>query len=177
MTSLGRLAIAAAAIGLVAFAAPARAEIACTVLEIEAATAATPSIDPKLRPLERKLKKPPFTSWNSFQQLGTTQLGLDLQKSASAALVHGKINLHVRDVIERPGKRARLQLGIALDDGNGQAGDRHQGQRRRRRLLRRGPTAARRQGPPGGRDLHQAVAHRTAGRGSPRAPAAPVVYM
>ena len=119
MTSLGRLASAAAAIGLVAFAAPARAEIACTVLEIEAATAATPSIDPKLRPLERKLKKPPFTSWNSFQQLGTTQLGLDLQKSASAALVHGKINLHVRDVIERPGKRARLQLGIALDDGAG----------------------------------------------------------
>jgi hypothetical protein len=164
-------------LGVVVAPAAARADVTCSIVEIEASSGSAPSIDPELKALERKFKRPPLSSWNVFKKLGTTQLGLDLQKSASAALVHGKINLHVRDVIERPGKRARLQLGIALDDGNGQAGDRHQGQRRRRRLLRRGPTAARRQGPPGGRDLHQAVAHRTAGRGSPRAPAAPVVYM
>lgn len=118
MKSLARIAAAALAVGLFA-AAPARADVSCTVVEIEASTKDVASVDSKLRPLERKLKKPPFTSWNSFAVLGTSQLTLAPQKVGTVDLVHGTANVLLRDVIDRPGKKPRVQLGVTLEDAGG----------------------------------------------------------
>ncbi|MEZ4399471.1 MAG: hypothetical protein R3B06_05610 [Kofleriaceae bacterium] len=115
-----RYAVALAVLGLGVAAAPAaHADVSCTVVEVEASSADTPSMDPALRPLEKKLKKPPFTSWNVFKRLGASTVSLAPQGVASASLVHGKFGLLLRDVTERPGKRARLSLGITLEDAGG----------------------------------------------------------
>jgi hypothetical protein len=121
---LGILTIAIAIVApIVASAADARADgpVACTVLEIEASTSDAPAIDAELKPLERKLKKPPFSSWNTFKRLGGTHaITLEPMKAGSLNLVHGKAALLLREVTVRDNKRkARIQLGITLDDGDG----------------------------------------------------------
>lgn len=91
----------------------------CSIIEIEASTADAPSMDAGLKPLERKLKKPPFSSWNSFKQLGSQALSLESMKPGTANLVHGKATLILRDVQPPGAKKSRLSLGISLDDGGG----------------------------------------------------------
>lgn len=97
----------------------ASADVACLIWEIEASSAATPAVDPTLKPLERKLKKPPFSSWNVFKRLGAHTLSLAPQQVGAVTLVHGKAGLLFREVTTRDGKKPRLALGITLDDGSG----------------------------------------------------------
>ena len=112
----------AVALGLSITGAPeARADgaVSCTVLEIEASTTDAPAVDGGLKPLERKLRKPPFSSWNTFKQLGSSSLSLEAMKPGSLGLIHGHATLLLRDSAAAGGKKARLSLGITLDDGDG----------------------------------------------------------
>jgi hypothetical protein len=111
----------AMAIALVGLAAEARADgpVACTVLEIEASTAEPPAMDGELKVLEKKLKKPPFSSWNNFKRLGAHAVTLEPMKAGSLTLVHGKAGLLLREVTARDKKKPRVQLGITLDDADG----------------------------------------------------------
>ncbi|HVV83174.1 MAG TPA: hypothetical protein VHE35_08840 [Kofleriaceae bacterium] len=93
--------------------------VTCSIIEIEASTADAPSIDAGLKPLEKKLKKPPFSSWNSFKQLGSQSLSLETLKPSEASLVHGKATLILREMTAGAGKKTRLSLGISLDDDGG----------------------------------------------------------
>lgn len=93
--------------------------VACSVLEIEASTSAAPAVDPELRPLEKKLKKPPFSSWNTFKRLGSHAVSLEPMKATTLTLVHGKAGLLLREVTARDKKKARVALGITLDDADG----------------------------------------------------------
>lgn len=97
----------------------ARADVTCSITEIEASTGSAPSIDPDLKALERKFKKPPLSSWNTFKKLGGTSMTLAPQQAASAPLVHGTFGLLLRDVTVRDGKKPRLSLGITIDDKGG----------------------------------------------------------
>ena len=119
--ALGRtLAAGALAVAATVVATPAAHAdtVNCSIIEVEASTADAPSVDPALKPLERKLRKPPFSSWNTFKQLGSQSISLDTMKSGDVSLVHGKASLLLRDV-SGEGKRARLSLQISLDDGAG----------------------------------------------------------
>lgn len=118
LRGLGAAALAAAAT-LLAMPAAHADTVNCSIIEIEASTADAPSVDPGLKPLERKLKKPPFSSWNSFKQLGSQALALETMKPGTAGLVHGKATLILRDVQPPGAKKARLSLGISLDDDAG----------------------------------------------------------
>jgi hypothetical protein len=91
----------------------------CSVVEIEASTSEPPAVDAALKPLQKKLKKPPFSSWNSFKQLGSQSLVLETMKASTATLVHGKATLLLREVTGEPGKRQRLAFTISVDDGAG----------------------------------------------------------
>jgi hypothetical protein len=91
----------------------------CSIVEIEASTAEPPSMDAALKPLERKLRKPPFSSWNNFKQLGSQSLSLETMKPGAVTLVHGKATLILRDVQPPGAKKSRLSLGISLDDDGG----------------------------------------------------------
>lgn len=114
-----RIILLAAALFALAPVGVASADVDCTVLEIEASKADAPSTDPDLKPLERKLKKPPLSSWNSFKRLGSSQVKLAPQQVGSVSLVHGKAGVLLREVNERAGKKPRVSLGITLDDTGG----------------------------------------------------------
>lgn len=116
----GLIAGAIALTALLAAAPAAHADtVTCQVIEIEASTTDAPAIDGALKPLERKLRKPPFSSWNTFKQLGSQGVSLETMKPASAGLVLGKATLLLREVTAAGGKKTRLALGVALDDDGG----------------------------------------------------------
>ncbi|HLU67968.1 MAG TPA: hypothetical protein VKZ63_16900 [Kofleriaceae bacterium] len=133
----GRLAVALAALAPVLAASPAalaqaqgparartaqadKAEQAdCSIFEIEASNG-KPGVDPALRPLERKLKKPPFSSWKTFKLLKKHDKKLQMMKQLSLPLVTGsKLGLLYRDKSDDKGKKVRLRLGFTLDDKDG----------------------------------------------------------
>jgi hypothetical protein len=75
MTSRGHLKFGAVLIAIMAVAAaaaPARADVTCSVVEIEASTGTKPSVDGELRQFEKRFKRPPYSSWNTFKRLGGT---------------------------------------------------------------------------------------------------------
>jgi hypothetical protein len=107
-------------VAVTALAVPAaRADVTCSVVEIEASSASAPSIDPDLKAFEKKFKRPPMSSWNVFKKLGGTSLSLAPQQVGAATLVHGKLGLLLRDVITREGKKPRFSLGLTVDDAAG----------------------------------------------------------
>lgn len=91
----------------------------CDVIEIEASTGDAPAMDAELKVLEKKLKKPPFSSWNTFKRLGAQEITLELMKPSSLTLAHGKAGLLLREVTARAPKKTRVNLGITLDDADG----------------------------------------------------------
>jgi len=94
-------------------------KVSCDVLEIEASSGPKPSVDPDLRALQKKLSKPPFSSWNVFKRLGSYQLALEAMKAGHLKLIHGEAEIILRDVTGAGGKKARVSLGITLDDASG----------------------------------------------------------
>ena len=64
-------------------------------------TARTPAIDPELKPLEKKLKKPPFSSWNTFKQLSSGTSSLTKNKAETLKLKQGAATLMLRDRTEK----------------------------------------------------------------------------
>jgi hypothetical protein len=104
-------------IALVAAAAsPAFAEpkAACDFLEISATTGKRPVIDPALKPLARKLKKPPFSAWNVFHQLAHFEKPLERLKAASLPLKQGAASVLLRDRSDR-----HLELTVTMDGADG----------------------------------------------------------
>jgi len=119
---LRRLALPATIIlALVVTAGPARAQdkASCALIEISATNAKAPSIPPGLKPIEKKLRKPPLSSWNSFKVLSSAHLALETLKAEQAALKMGKASVILREADHRPGKRPRLTLGVTMDDQSG----------------------------------------------------------
>lgn len=87
----------------------------CTYIEIAATNAKDkPSIDPALKPLEKKLKKPPFTAWNSFKQLQSGTASLTKNKAESIKLKEGASSLMLRDRSEK-----RVELTVTMDGSDG----------------------------------------------------------
>jgi hypothetical protein len=76
-------------------------------------------MDAELKVLEKKLKKPPFSSWNTFKRLGAHSVNLEVMKVNTLTLVNGKAGLLLREVNVRATKKPRVSLGITLDDAEG----------------------------------------------------------
>jgi hypothetical protein len=110
----GRLWLALAFV--VGTAAPALADekAECDYLEISASTGKAASIDAALKPLEKKLKKPPFSSWNVFHTLSSGHLTLQKLKSDTPKLKQGSASLLLRERTEK-----RLELTITIDGADG----------------------------------------------------------
>jgi len=93
--------------------------VRCRLFEIKA-TKDKKGIDPQLKPLRRKLSKPPFDSWTSFKLLAKHQKDAPRMKALQLKLVPGgKLTLLYRDRSERKGKKARIRLSFTLDDKSG----------------------------------------------------------
>jgi hypothetical protein len=94
-------------------------QVDCAVYEM-AASSGKPAVDPALRPLQKKLKKPPFSSWTTFKLLKKHDQQAVQQKPLLLPLYTGsKLSLLYRDTSATQGKKVRLRLAFTLDDKNG----------------------------------------------------------
>jgi hypothetical protein len=106
------------ALAVVAVAALARSAYAgdadCSYVEVLATSAKDATIDPDLKPLEKRLKKAPFASWNAFRRLSSGSVALDLNKSKALSVKSGATSVMLR---ERSAKQ--MKLSITIDDESG----------------------------------------------------------
>lgn len=86
----------------------------CSFFEIDAANTKTPSIDSELKPLEKKLKSPPFTSWNTFHKLAGGVLPLVKQKPEMLKLNHGAASILMRDRNDK-----KIDITATIDGADG----------------------------------------------------------
>jgi hypothetical protein len=103
--------------------APAHAQggrVTCEVFEVEAETTPDGKIAPELTKLASKLKKPPFSAWNTFKLIKKHDQPLELKKPAEVALAPGgKMTLLLRERVDEKGKKTRLRISMTMDDRNG----------------------------------------------------------
>lgn len=91
----------------------------CTVLEIRASND-DGGIDPALRPVAKKLKRPPFSSWKSFRLLKKHSRQVVKMKALELRLVSGgRMALLYRESVPAKKNKTRLRLSLTLDDKNG----------------------------------------------------------
>ncbi len=90
------------------------APLPCTFLEIGATNGDKASIDADLRPLEKKLKRPPFSAWNVFRMQSRNDTELIRSKPETLTLKIGKATVMLRDHSEK-----RVMLEISVDDAAG----------------------------------------------------------
>ncbi len=86
----------------------------CSYLEITATSGKEPAIDPELKPLEKKLTKRPFSSWNTFHKLSSGAVKLVQLKPDTLKLQKGVATVLLRDRTD-----TRLELTITIDGADG----------------------------------------------------------
>lgn len=86
----------------------------CQYLEIAATTGKASAVDPELSALDKKLKKPPFSAWNTFHKLSGGPVALAKQKPNALKLAQGAASIILRD---RTGKK--LELTVTIDGADG----------------------------------------------------------
>lgn len=92
----------------------------CVVNEIRASNDKG-GIDPALAPLEAKLKRPPFSSWDTFKLLARHDAALESKKTEKLKLVTGgKMSLLFRDRIKAKGSKPRVRISVTVDNTGGQ---------------------------------------------------------
>ena len=87
----------------------------CSVIELSATKADKPSIDAELKPLEKTLKDPPFSAWNSFKLLQKASLDLPLSKPHALPLKNGG----KASIMLRANVNSRVPLEILIDNAAG----------------------------------------------------------
>jgi hypothetical protein len=102
---------------LVAGASQARADLTadCEFLEISAKAGDKPAIDAELKPVEKKLKKPPFSAWNQFKLLSHSQKALTKKKTETINLKLGSATATLIEIVDK----SKVRLAITMDDGKG----------------------------------------------------------
>lgn len=112
---------------LAATATPAFAQeetVDCGFLEIRASSGETAKLAGDLKVLEKKLKRPPFSSWNIFDLLSSSQQTLTMSKAKTLKLTDGQATVLYRDRTEgkdgKDGKKKRrFGLTVTMDDKDG----------------------------------------------------------
>jgi hypothetical protein len=94
-------------------------EASCDAFEIKASNAGN-SIDAELKPLEKKLKKPPFSAWKSFKLVKKHSVKAALMKSVTLKLsTGGTLGLLYKERSDAKGRKPRLRVVMTLDDAKG----------------------------------------------------------
>lgn len=115
-----RLSVVVLALALVAVgpAVAAADKVSCDVLEISATSGTEAKIPAELKPLEKKLKKKPFSSWNVFTLLSKTSKDIERLKAEDVKLTKGKATVLFRD-LDKGTKKNRVSLTVTTEDENG----------------------------------------------------------
>jgi hypothetical protein len=115
-STLGAPAIAEDTAKVPAQAPPAAVSITCDFIEISATKSKTTSIDPKLGPVEKKLKKAPFsTQWSEFKQLSETTRKLDKKKTETIPLKQGSATATLVEIVDK----SKVRITVTIDNAKG----------------------------------------------------------
>src|SRR4051794_30177940 len=87
----------------------------CEFLEISAKVGDKPAIDAELSPVEKKLKKPPFSTWNQFKLLSRLQKPLAKKKAEPIPLKIGSATATLVEIVDK----SKVRLTITMDDHKG----------------------------------------------------------
>jgi len=94
-------------------------QVDCAIYEM-AASDGKPDVDPALKPLSKKLKRPPFSSWKTFKLLKKHDRPAMKMKALNLKLATGSnLSLLYRDQEAAQGKKVRLRVSFTVDDKNG----------------------------------------------------------
>ncbi|HEX2686376.1 MAG TPA: hypothetical protein VHN14_07150 [Kofleriaceae bacterium] len=95
----------------------ARAEVTadCEFLEIAAKAGDKPAVDAALAPVEKKLKKPPFSTWNQFKLLSHSQKSLLKKKPEPILLKVGSAIATLVEIVDK----SKVRLTVTMDDDKG----------------------------------------------------------
>ena len=95
---------------------PAAVHVTCDFIEISATKGKTPSIDPKLGPVEKKLKKAPFSAqWNDFKQLTQATRKLEKKKTEAIALKQGAMTATLVEIVDK----SKARITVTIDNAKG----------------------------------------------------------
>jgi hypothetical protein len=113
----GRFMATVATLLMIATSGPARAEVttSCEFLEIAAKQGAAPAIDGELKPVEKKLKKPPFSTWNQFKLLSHAQKSLVKKKPEAISLKLGSATATLIEIVDK----SKVRLTVTMEDDKG----------------------------------------------------------
>jgi hypothetical protein len=106
-----------AAVLVIAPARVARADVTadCEFFEISARTGDKAAMDAELSPVEKKLKKAPFSTWNQFKVLSHSKKSLTKKKTEPIGLKIGSATATLVEIVDK----SKLRVTIAMDDGKG----------------------------------------------------------
>ncbi len=91
-------------------------KVSCDFIEVSATAGTAASIDPALKPIERKLKKAPFSKqWKVFKLLSQTQKTLVRKKSETIALKRGSATAMLIETVDA----SKVRLTVTIADANG----------------------------------------------------------
>jgi hypothetical protein len=110
-----------ATLALLIAAAPARAQgqASCSAIEMMMTKGKDPAPLPdQAKPLEKKLKKPPFSSWNVFKVSSSSDFDLEHMKPKSLKLAAGASTLVLKDIVAGA-KRPTFKIQITMDGASG----------------------------------------------------------
>lgn len=91
----------------------------CEVIEIHASKTDTPSIDPALKDLKKKLKRAPLNAFNTFVKLARVSFTLAENVPQSFDTPRGETNLTLTGVDRPTKKRTRASLDVDVRDESG----------------------------------------------------------
>ena len=90
-------------------------QVTCSFLEIAATKGKASSIDPGLKPVQRKLGRGPFKQWNDFKLLSQAQKTLVKKKTETVALKQGAATGTLVEIVDK----SKARLTITLDNAKG----------------------------------------------------------
>lgn len=107
-----------AALAVVALSTPAFAgDAECDYVEIAATStkdAKETSVDPELKAVDKKLRKAPFTAWNTFKKLSSGTMSLSANKPETLKLKQGSSTVMVRGRSPK-----KVELTVTMDNAAG----------------------------------------------------------
>ncbi len=96
--------------------APPPVHVTCDFIEISATKGKALSIDPKLGPVEKKLKKAPFSAqWNEFKQLTQATRKLEKKKTEPIALKQGAATATLVEIVDK----SKARITVTIDNAKG----------------------------------------------------------
>jgi len=91
------------------------ATVTCDILEITATSGKDASVAPELQKLQKKFKKPPFSSWNQFKLMMSESRALKAKQTETIRLKLGSATATLVEIVDT----SKVRLTVTIADAGG----------------------------------------------------------